>query len=172
MLQQETSTVKSRNKGSSTMVVLSETTTCELRLHQQPHKGLGAAPSMGLVRRRMRAKGPPPQPQPQPSVPSGSEEDQIQHNQEEEEIHLLVAAYQDLVVVHLHHHRDFLFSKLQEVHQEMEETQEETQKEMKARLHKTLIKTPFNHADPSHMEIQTPVVMTEAGVVSNEPRLL
>ena len=54
------------------------------------------------------------------SFQQAQEEYQIQHNQEEEQI-LLVVAHQDLVIVHLHHRRDFLFSKLQKVHQDVEE---------------------------------------------------
>ena len=60
--------LKSKNKGSSTMVV-----PVRRRLQAKtPPAAAQRVPSMGLVRRRTRLKGPPPQPQPQPQVPAGS----------------------------------------------------------------------------------------------------
>ena len=100
--------IKSRSKGSSTMVV-------PVRRRLRAKTALAAAqrvPNMGLGRRRMRSKGPAPQPQPQPLAPSGSGgvPDPAQPGPQEEEIRLLVAAYQDLAIVHLHRRQDFLFT--------------------------------------------------------------
>ena len=60
--------LKSRNKGSSTMVV-----PARRRLRTKtPPAAAQRVPSMGLVRRRMRSKGPPPQAYSQLPVPPGS----------------------------------------------------------------------------------------------------
>ena len=67
--------IKSRNKGSSTMVV-----PVRRRLRTKtPPAAAQRVPSMGLVRRRMRSKGPPHW-APRLSLPAGSEEC---HSQEE-----------------------------------------------------------------------------------------
>ena len=59
--------IRSKNKGSSTMVV-----PVRRRLRTKtPPAAAQRVPSMGVVRRRIRSKGPPPQPRSQPHVPAG-----------------------------------------------------------------------------------------------------
>ena len=106
--------LRTRNKGSSTMVV-----PVHRRLRAKtPPAAAQRVPSMGLVRRRIRSKGPPPQPPSQPLVrrdsggalgpapPGGGD---------------LFAGggLPDPVIIEMHFldHQDFLYDQLREVHQ-------------------------------------------------------
>ena len=157
--------LKSKNKGSSTMVV-----PVRRRLRTKtPPAAAQRVPSMGLVRRRMRSKGPPPQPQPQPHVPAGSGgvPGPAHPGGGEPPAGDGLPGFGDRP-----QHSPGLPPQSPVVHQEMEEIQEEAQEEMTAKPHRTLIKTSTISSIVDRQRIQTQVVMMVEEDAGHDTRLL